>query len=110
MPHYKDGTPAEIGDYVKGVPYNTKGKEVVGTLIQITEGTDSCNCIVAFVDPVVLDVPVEHLYKLPNSMLGPIFYRRKGGRIKQGDSDQTNEGLNIVAKYDYGAVKDFVKI
>ena len=22
MPHYKDGTPAEIGDHVKGISYN----------------------------------------------------------------------------------------
>jgi hypothetical protein len=53
--HYADGTEAKVGDLVKGTCYNTKdaaGKPrvVVGEMIQITPGSDVCNCIVAFVE------------------------------------------------------------
>jgi hypothetical protein len=107
MPHYADGTPAEVGDKVKGIPYNTKGKEVVGTLIQITEDTDSCNCIVAFVDPTVVDASTESMYKL-TPILPPHIVRRKGGRITmQGGGEQ--EILLLNPKYDYGALSDFVR-
>lgn len=47
--HYKDGTEAKVGDVVKGTVYNYgRGKEIVGTMISITPGSDSCNCQVAF--------------------------------------------------------------
>jgi len=51
MPHYKDGTEAKVGDLIKGTGYNIKddsGKPavIVGTLIQITPKTDSCNLVI----------------------------------------------------------------
>ena len=46
MPYYKDGTPAAVGDCVKGKPYNLD-HEIIGTLVQITED----NCIVALAVP-----------------------------------------------------------
>lgn len=52
MPHYRDGTPARAGDIVKGVPYNTGGREVVGVLTYFNPGASACNCRVAFVDEV----------------------------------------------------------
>lgn len=110
MPHYKDGTPAEIGDNVKGIPYNTKGKEVVGTLIQITEDSQSCNCIVAFVEPFAVDAPAATVYPIIG-FIGANIVRRKGGRIKQGpDAEQSQEVVLLNPKYDYGTVSDFVKI
>jgi hypothetical protein len=48
--HYKDGTEAKIGDYVKGVPYNTGGEVIVGRVTQLTAGTDSCNLQVLYVE------------------------------------------------------------
>lgn len=111
MPHYKDGTPAEIGDHVKGVPYNNGGKEIVGTLVQITEGTDACNCIVAFVKPVAAPITPEAYYdlnKLGVSMPN-VLMRRKGGRIPE-NSNGESEPLFLQPKYDHGAIKDFVKV
>lgn len=107
MPHYKDGTPAEIGDLVKGVPYNTHGKAVVGTLVQITEGTESCNCIVAFVDPFTVEAGSQ-LYQLQPHVKSIV--RRKGGRILANQTDAVQELLILNASYDYGALKDFEKL
>lgn len=111
MPHYKDGTPAEIGDHVRGVPYNTKGAEVVGTLVQITEGCDSCNCIVAFIAPEVLpDLDSKTMYQLAPHLSKAMLIRRKGGRIERNSGDQTQEILLLNPGYDYGALKDFEKL
>jgi len=49
MPHYKDGTEAKVGDIVRGKPYNTP-HEIVGEIISITPGVESCNCVVAFAE------------------------------------------------------------
>lgn len=45
MPHYKDGTDAKVGDVVRGTTFNKKG-EVLGILVSITPGTDTCNATV----------------------------------------------------------------
>jgi hypothetical protein len=54
MPHYADGTPAMVGDVVKGKGYNVcdaggQLKEFVGTVIGIVSGSQSCNVQVAHV-------------------------------------------------------------
>lgn len=41
MPHYKDGTPAEVGDVVKGKGYNVK-HEIIGKVVAV-KPSDSCN-------------------------------------------------------------------
>lgn len=91
MPHYKDGTPAKDGDTVKGIPYNTQGKEVAGTIFDINPTMETCNCKVAFVEVAPMDkIPVEtfvHLVTLGNGVR-----------------------MGLVARYDYGEVKAFEKI
>lgn len=47
MPHYADGTPAQIGDYVHGKPYNTP-HDVTGVVVGVVPDSDSCNLRVAF--------------------------------------------------------------
>lgn len=47
MPHYKDGTPAKVGDVVKGKGYNVK-HEIVGILVKLTPGP-TCNVTIAYV-------------------------------------------------------------
>lgn len=47
MPHYKDGTEAQLNDVIKGKPYNTP-HEVVGVVVGITPSTESCNLRVMF--------------------------------------------------------------
>ena len=44
--HYKDGTEAHIGDVVRGKTYNLPD-EVIGVLVDITPGTETCNCKVS---------------------------------------------------------------
>lgn len=53
--HYKDGTEAQVGDYVKGVPYNTGGEVVVGRITHLTAGTDSCNLQLLYVEEQITD-------------------------------------------------------
>jgi hypothetical protein len=36
MPHYKDGTPAQIGDVIKGKGYNVP-HEIIGVLTEIRQ-------------------------------------------------------------------------
>ena len=47
MPHYKDGSPAELGDLVRGKPYNTPF-EVIGLVVSIRPGTDTCDLTVEY--------------------------------------------------------------
>lgn len=89
MPHFKDGTPAAIGDKVKGKPYNTP-HEVVGIITSITPDMDSCNCKVAFVEIADIDT---------------VTY---GVCMVTVDSSAVKRFLII--KEDYGAIKDFEKI
>lgn len=95
MPHYADGAPAQIGDMVFGKPYNTP-REVVGTLVSITPGTESCNCQVAFVEV----SEAETLFK------GPF-----GGDC-QFTGINTADGRRLAArvKTDYGETRAFTKI
>jgi hypothetical protein len=47
MPHYADGTPAAVGDRVKGTVLNYPG-ELECLIVAITAETDDCNCRVVF--------------------------------------------------------------
>ena len=45
MPHYKDGTPAQIGDAVRGKGYNLPD-EFTGIVVNIKPGQEACNVTV----------------------------------------------------------------
>lgn len=113
MPHYADGTPANVGDFVKGKPYNTD-HEIVGTLVQITEGTASCNCIVAFVEPSLVPAGIGEYLWVFNKLGLPVpahIRRPKGGVIRNVPQVQPlEETLFLVPKTDYGEVRAFTKI
>lgn len=47
MPHYRDGTEAQLGDVARGKPYNTE-HEVTGVVVGITPSSDTCNLRIAF--------------------------------------------------------------
>ena len=55
MPHYADGTEAQVGDFVVGKGYNVKDYStgelmtIAGTVIHITPDTTACNVQVAYV-------------------------------------------------------------
>jgi hypothetical protein len=91
MPHYKDGRPAFVGDFVKGKPYNTN-HEVVGEVVSITPGTETCNCQVAFVERFQPEAPS--------------FYGRPVIVLRNATGELTFLGLKV----DYGETKAFEKI
>jgi len=45
MPHYKDGTPARVGDRVRGRGYNLKA-EIEGYVLKVDPGTAACNVVI----------------------------------------------------------------
>lgn len=52
--HYKDGTEAKLGDFVKGTGYNVKNPDktpriIVGKVVGLTPGSHSCNIQVAHI-------------------------------------------------------------
>ncbi len=106
--HYKDGQKAEIGDIVKGVPYNTGGKTVVGELIQVTPGSESCNCIVAF-------VMIENIARKENETDdNALIYRANNAHVLQARPADGLAGQNahyvahaLNVQTDYGQCSDF---
>lgn len=109
MPHYKDGTPAEVGDFVKGKPYNTD-HDIVGTVIQITEGTDTCNCVVAFAE-IFCPCPLAFSDFEKVGVKPPLYLTRPtGGRVTQGAGYAPLEQVVILPRFDYGELKAFEKV
>ncbi|HXM32264.1 MAG TPA: hypothetical protein VN921_01330 [Chthoniobacterales bacterium] len=43
MPHYKDGSPAKVGDLVHVIPPYAGTTRTLGILISINPGTETCN-------------------------------------------------------------------
>jgi hypothetical protein len=72
MPHYKDGTEAQIGDYVIGHLANTPG-DVAGTVISITRGSEACNAMVQF----TVAKPFDGTATIPEAPR--MVVRREGG-------------------------------
>lgn len=93
MPHYKDGVEAKVGDLVKGVTYNRKGAVIVGTVISITPGADSCNCMVALTS--VKPLPVIPDFSFHEISKHPTVYTNGGGHVM------------LVSDYDYGELRAF---
>jgi hypothetical protein len=48
MPHYKNGELAQVGDVVKGKGYNVK-HEIVGTVLTISQHSETCNLDIAHI-------------------------------------------------------------
>lgn len=97
MPHYKDGAPATVGDFVRGTPYNTKDaqgnpREIAGTLISITPGAEQCNCIVAFVEK------ADDHQTIYGTTPAALATTQQGGNVL------------VLLKTDYGETKAFEKI
>ena len=78
MPHYKDGTPAKVGDIVKFTEYD--GTEKVGALAYINAKAETCNATIKTVtlQPVMADQPCvslkdcELVYRAPGVVEVPI--------------------------------------
>jgi len=82
MPHYKNGTPAGVGDIVKGKGYNVP-HEIIGKVLEIVEGSDACNLHIACVSKesmVLKAVPLD-----PSSPL--VSYSEVRATIEYGQAD-----------------------
>jgi hypothetical protein len=92
MPHYQDGTQAKTGDLVVGKTYNMDGRTIVGTVLEVIPGTDSCNLRVAFAD----------ISTRPDATVD-------GRGIVYGHTQPAYLGVQSVIKaaYDYGETKAF---
>ena len=98
MPHYADGSPAQVGDKVKGKPYNTPN-EVVGEIVQITPGSETCNCVVVFVETAEVSPRVQgigglHTVSVTHSV----------------DGAPKQKCFALIPRYDYGETKAFRKV
>ena len=94
MPHYKDGTQAQVGDHVRGKPYNT-AHEVAAVVVSITAEAESCNMVVAF------------LVTQPAALMGlwtPCLAYRPADHGQKGDPQYY--GMRV----DYAAVNEFTLI
>lgn len=99
MPHYADGTQAEVGDHVIGKPYNTP-HEVAGTIVSISPSQDTCNCQVQFTDVVPLAEYTQG--KRPRNEIS-------GAHRVSHSADHSTRGEPVVVAscVDYGEVKAF---
>lgn len=93
MPHYRDGTEAQVGDFAVGKPYNTPGS-IVGRVMQITPNTNSCNLQIAWVEPFDL-----------RSAYGPV-----GGLIAYEGVVPHQKKVLLVPRVDHGAIGDFILV
>ena len=73
--HYKDGTPAQVHDVVRGKGYNVKGPdgqlaEITGTVVGLSPGTESCNIQIARVVTLPLaGLPDYRFFKLQENVI-----------------------------------------
>lgn len=118
MPHYKDGTKAEVGDHVVGKPYNTD-HEVAGTVVSISPGADSCNLMVEYIEslPIAHEIDEEGRVRIPNEVLSAYGARAKNAcAFERGDIRLTAEHMTKGAPHiryicrDYGEVKAFTLV
>ncbi len=98
MPHYKDGSPAAVGDLVKGIGYNVKDKDgklatIVGTVVGIVPNADACNVRIAHV--LVEQGPFSSL-----TVENGLMYKH----------DSADAGLRCRVNIEYGETKAFEKI
>jgi hypothetical protein len=94
MPHYGDGkTLAQAGDLVVGKTYNLHGRTIVGTVLEVIPGSESCNLRVAFAD----------VSGRPDATVGTegISYSAAW------NGDASHKLLIIKPGYDYGETKAF---
>ncbi|MGD0263554.1 MAG: hypothetical protein ABSD47_01205 [Candidatus Methylomirabilota bacterium] len=106
MPHYKDGTLAQVGDIVKGKGYNVKGpdgelKEIVGQVLEITPMATRCNVVLAYFKQ--KDLGTIDTFKYPD---GDFFPKGPGVLVTYNDKSYKA----IVAAVELGQADQFEKI
>ena len=94
MPHYKDGTPAKVGDIVVGKGYNQKDDSgelatIAAIVVGISPGSDSCNVSLL----------------IPNGALGHFTTPRVDGAAYDGITGHVISGV-----FEYGQADHFEKV
>lgn len=102
--HYRDGTEAKLGDLVKGVTYNRDKREIVGVVVSLTPGTESCNCVVAFATIKNVELPEG---QSPYVDPWPAVLAGKAYLAGDGHGGELNKVRVILGDYDYGETRAF---
>jgi len=96
MPHYADGTLAQVGDIVRGNGYNeSKNKEIVGQVADVRQG-ESCTLSVIYTTAEELPEKLEpwHISNYRDALLLALSGKTSAYRLK----------------IEYGDTKGFQKI
>jgi len=104
MPHYRDGTPAQIGDLVRGTGYNVKHADgsrrvIVGHLMQLTQA-ESCNVQVAYTS--VEWLPAE--FRLPDFKS---FVEAPGVLVRAFSTPEGTRFARVHVSIEYGQADEF---
>ncbi len=108
MPHYKDGTPAHVGDVVRGIGYNLKDgdrpREFVGTVVGVVPTSATCNIQVAHIKTVQLRTDAYQKYRVEECL----FWQQRGviGCGEAGGLDGT-PNVGAVVELEYGECASF---
>jgi hypothetical protein len=109
MPHYKDGTTAQIGDQVFGKLYNTEGVRA-GTIVSITPDVDSCNCMVEFlVSSSVSDDGMSVLPRMAIADTDGLPGGRKR-RVKTQTHGSSGPEADVYVCRDYCAINELTRV
>lgn len=108
MPHYIDGTPAKVGDHVRGMLCNTK-HEVAGTLVSISPGSEACNGQVAFIEARPM-MPTEGVGGVGGIAAMPQMASRIADIRRNEDHGTKGSYFAHVLCYDYADLKNLTKI
>jgi len=115
MSHYKNGTPAKVGDLVVGPVYNTKGP-VAGTITSISPGMDACNCKVRFIALVPISEATEdHPAGLLDANVPSMAVRLVDGvlppfeRVKTVNHGTEGPEMAVIACEDYSACGELLR-
>ena len=93
--HYKDGTPAMLGDTVRGKGYNLE-REIQGVVLHLDKRSETCNIIVGYV------------YFAPIFQNGQVF---RHAHLVNPDAlhaaDYITESASCAIGEEYGETKNF---
>lgn len=121
MPHYKDGTLAKVGDFVKGKGYNVKDdagelKELTGVVVEVIQ-EKSCNLRLAhgFKDISLVEAAEKASRGMLGSIMASMCHISSGGALSVNSKPDSiaihNHGGKVMLfDIEYGQCDHFEKI
>jgi hypothetical protein len=104
--HYKDGQKAELGDLVKGRPYNTP-REVVGEVLGLIPGVSACNLRVGFLEARRLERAPDGSMVLRAGQLERPRMALGGHDLWSGSASELEPPAACWTSVDYGSTAEF---